>query len=322
VSRRGQGLELLDPCGADCFVGYPLVAQLATSFGSSARTPRRRPRSSTSSPSRTATSTRQASQSTDFLFVRLAMLSPEPMPTSEPDSRSPSRLNADVRNLIANGHKVGVVRQIETAALKKVGTNRSAPFTRKLTELYTASTSVPSTPPPTPTATRGCPLIKCHCLPSVGSTSSLPLTMVRRAIRWPPFRPATHLSPSSKHRSAEAKARREPPMLRPARCRSASSASSLRRATSLGTRSPVCLPLRLAHAFDRGLTVPCLQTDLRERSSKCVPVCDEVLISNLTRKGFTDSYHAHPAAGGLAAARQAVAAIRKASRAAAFARVR
>lgn len=49
----------------------------------------------------------------------------------------------DVRNLIANGYKVGVVRQIETAALKKISSNRSAPFTRKLTELYTASTSIP-----------------------------------------------------------------------------------------------------------------------------------------------------------------------------------
>ena len=40
------------------------------------------------------------------------------------------------------GLKVGVVRQIETAALKKAGDNRNAPFTRKLTNVYTKGTYV------------------------------------------------------------------------------------------------------------------------------------------------------------------------------------
>lgn len=40
------------------------------------------------------------------------------------------------------GHKVGVVRQTETAALKAASTNKSTPFTRKLTALYTKSTFV------------------------------------------------------------------------------------------------------------------------------------------------------------------------------------
>ncbi len=36
--------------------------------------------------------------------------------------------------------QVGVVRQIETAAIKAAGSNRYAPFERKLTALYTRST--------------------------------------------------------------------------------------------------------------------------------------------------------------------------------------
>lgn len=46
----------------------------------------------------------------------------------------------DIKNLIANGYKVGVIRQTETAALKKAGDNRNTPFTRKLTNVYTSAT--------------------------------------------------------------------------------------------------------------------------------------------------------------------------------------
>lgn len=42
--------------------------------------------------------------------------------------------------LISLGYKVGVVSQMETAALKKVGDNRNTPFVRELTHLYTAAT--------------------------------------------------------------------------------------------------------------------------------------------------------------------------------------
>jgi DNA mismatch repair protein MSH3 len=42
--------------------------------------------------------------------------------------------------LLSRGHKVGIVGQTETAALKKVGENRNAPFERELTHLYTAVT--------------------------------------------------------------------------------------------------------------------------------------------------------------------------------------
>lgn len=44
--------------------------------------------------------------------------------------------------LVAAGHKVGIVRQLETAALKAIGDNRNAPFTRKLTNLYTKGTYI------------------------------------------------------------------------------------------------------------------------------------------------------------------------------------
>ncbi|RUS16472.1 hypothetical protein BC937DRAFT_91165 [Endogone sp. FLAS-F59071] len=52
------------------------------------------------------------------------------------------RLSVHVRRLVHAGHKVGVVRQTETAALKAAGDNRSAPFTRCLTNLYTKGTFV------------------------------------------------------------------------------------------------------------------------------------------------------------------------------------
>lgn len=52
------------------------------------------------------------------------------------------RLHVHVKRLVAAGHKVGVVRQVETAALKAVGDNRYTPFVRKLTNLYTKGTYV------------------------------------------------------------------------------------------------------------------------------------------------------------------------------------
>ncbi|KAI9238745.1 MAG: muts domain V-domain-containing protein [Podila humilis] len=54
------------------------------------------------------------------------------------------RLNVHVRRLVYAGHKVGVVKQMETAALKSSGDNKSAPFTRKLTNLYTKATFLES----------------------------------------------------------------------------------------------------------------------------------------------------------------------------------
>lgn len=52
------------------------------------------------------------------------------------------RLHVHVKRLVSAGHKVGVVRQLETAALKKAGDNRNAPFVRKLTNLYTKGTYI------------------------------------------------------------------------------------------------------------------------------------------------------------------------------------
>ena len=52
------------------------------------------------------------------------------------------RLPVHVKRLVNAGHKVGIVRQLETAALKAAGDNRNAPFTRKLTNLYTKGTYV------------------------------------------------------------------------------------------------------------------------------------------------------------------------------------
>lgn len=44
--------------------------------------------------------------------------------------------------LVAAGYKVGVVKQMETAALKAAGDNKSGPFVRKLAGLYTRSTLI------------------------------------------------------------------------------------------------------------------------------------------------------------------------------------
>ncbi|KAG9018923.1 Mismatch repair protein msh3 [Tulasnella sp. 427] len=60
------------------------------------------------------------------------------MTASIPVHRKP----VHVKKLIAQGHKVGIIGQTETAALKKVGDNKSGPFERQLTELYTATTYV------------------------------------------------------------------------------------------------------------------------------------------------------------------------------------
>ncbi|KAJ3120109.1 Mismatch repair protein msh3, partial [Physocladia obscura] len=52
------------------------------------------------------------------------------------------RLNVHVSKLVHLGYKVGIVRQTETAALKAVGDNKSAPFTRKLTNIFTKGTFI------------------------------------------------------------------------------------------------------------------------------------------------------------------------------------
>ena len=52
------------------------------------------------------------------------------------------RLTVHMSKLIEKGYKVGVVKQTETAALKASGDNKSAPFTRKLSSVYTKATFV------------------------------------------------------------------------------------------------------------------------------------------------------------------------------------
>ncbi|KAL1555083.1 Mismatch repair protein msh3 [Salvia divinorum] len=50
------------------------------------------------------------------------------------------RLNVHVRRLVSAGYKVGVVKQTETSAIKAHGANKSAPFCRGLSALYTKAT--------------------------------------------------------------------------------------------------------------------------------------------------------------------------------------
>lgn len=50
------------------------------------------------------------------------------------------RLNVYIRRLVSAGYKVGVVKQTETAAIKAHGSNRTGPFCRGLSALYTKAT--------------------------------------------------------------------------------------------------------------------------------------------------------------------------------------
>ncbi|XP_037114435.1 DNA mismatch repair protein Msh3 isoform X1 [Syngnathus acus] len=52
------------------------------------------------------------------------------------------RLFVHIRRLVSHGHKVGVVKQTETSAIKASGANKNTLFTRRLTALYTKSTLV------------------------------------------------------------------------------------------------------------------------------------------------------------------------------------
>lgn len=45
-----------------------------------------------------------------------------------------------IRRLLAQGYRVGIAEQTETAALKKVSETRHKPFERKVTHLYTSAT--------------------------------------------------------------------------------------------------------------------------------------------------------------------------------------
>lgn len=56
-----------------------------------------------------------------------------------------ARLHVHVKRLVKAGCKVGVVKQLETAALKAVSDNRNTPFVRKLTNVYTKGTYVDDT---------------------------------------------------------------------------------------------------------------------------------------------------------------------------------
>lgn len=50
------------------------------------------------------------------------------------------RILNHVTRLLAQGYRVGIANQIETAALKKASENKNTPFTRQVTNLYTAAT--------------------------------------------------------------------------------------------------------------------------------------------------------------------------------------
>ncbi|KAI6039948.1 muts domain V-domain-containing protein, partial [Pisolithus marmoratus] len=71
------------------------------------------------------------------------------------------RRDLHVKKLLSQGHKVGIVEQTETAALKKASDNRNTLFERKLTHLYTATTYVDEVGSTDDLDKYGAPLLAC-----------------------------------------------------------------------------------------------------------------------------------------------------------------
>ncbi|KIJ68934.1 hypothetical protein HYDPIDRAFT_80554 [Hydnomerulius pinastri MD-312] len=74
--------------------------------------------------------------------------------------------------LLSQGYKVGIVEQIETAALKKASENRNTLFERKLTHLYTATTYVDELESVDDTEKHAAPPLVCFTEVSKGGDSS------------------------------------------------------------------------------------------------------------------------------------------------------
>lgn len=81
------------------------------------------------------------------------------------------RLFVHIRRLVDAGYKVGVVRQTETAALKKASTTKSKVFTRELSALYTKVRP----------AARGLPLLHIAEPPPTTPFPAQPLPRSRRS---------------------------------------------------------------------------------------------------------------------------------------------
>ncbi|KII88995.1 hypothetical protein PLICRDRAFT_160002 [Plicaturopsis crispa FD-325 SS-3] len=71
------------------------------------------------------------------------------------------RLEVHLKKLLAQGHKVALVQQVETAALKKAGDSRGAPFERRVVGVYTDATYVDALDSADDTERYGAPAIMC-----------------------------------------------------------------------------------------------------------------------------------------------------------------
>ncbi|KAF8121921.1 muts domain V-domain-containing protein [Boletus edulis] len=82
------------------------------------------------------------------------------------------RRDVHLKKLLSQGHKVGIVEQTETAALKKVSETRNTLFERKLTHLYTATTYVDELESVDDLDKRAAPPLVCFTeVPTNGGTS-------------------------------------------------------------------------------------------------------------------------------------------------------
>ncbi|KAL4068083.1 muts domain V-domain-containing protein [Scleroderma citrinum] len=81
------------------------------------------------------------------------------------------RRDVHLKKLLSQGHKVGIVDQTETAALKKASENRNTLFDRKLAYLYTATTYVDELGSVDDLDKYGAPLLACFVETSKGGDS-------------------------------------------------------------------------------------------------------------------------------------------------------
>ncbi|KAM0792374.1 hypothetical protein ACM66B_005054 [Microbotryomycetes sp. NB124-2] len=89
------------------------------------------------------------------------------------------RLHAHIKRLLNAGYTVGVVRQKETAALKKISNNRSKPFTRAVDALYTPATYIDEVgiePPGGPSSST--PTVMCVVEGQLGRDGRMPLGLI------------------------------------------------------------------------------------------------------------------------------------------------
>ncbi|KAK4053862.1 Mismatch repair protein msh3 [Microbotryomycetes sp. JL201] len=89
------------------------------------------------------------------------------------------RLTVHIKRLLNAGYTVGVVRQKETAALKKISSNRSKPFTRAVDALYTPATYIEEAGiEPLAPSSSSTPTVMCIVEGQAGRDGRMPIGLI------------------------------------------------------------------------------------------------------------------------------------------------